>query len=158
MCPPYYDSQTPCSSTPHFLIEDMRNWYAINSTDYYANKHSTTPVTYCISETVKAVCGFHVNTVVIFAVIGCNIGKLIGVAFVAYGSLGGEPLTTMGDALDSFLRKPDRATAGMCLLSRSDLTKFRAKHKYPLYRTWRAQKRLWFTAVSEVRLVVTFLM
>jgi hypothetical protein len=76
----------------------------------------------CLSERVPGTCGLNMNLIIILVVVICNVGKLAGMLYVAFGSLE-DPLITMGDAVSSFLASPDNTTRDMCLVNRKDIVK-----------------------------------
>ncbi|RMZ86815.1 hypothetical protein DV736_g5959, partial [Chaetothyriales sp. CBS 134916] len=78
-------------------------------------------VQYCMSETVEESCSFNGNIPIIFTVITCNVAKMLLMWIVAF-RLRGSPLITIGDAVASFLQRPDLTTEGLCLLTRQDVT------------------------------------
>ncbi|KPI43030.1 uncharacterized protein AB675_1873 [Cyphellophora attinorum] len=71
----------------------------------------------CYSEPVKEQCAYSANLPIVIIVMVCNLFKALAMLFVACW-LGGRPLTTVGDAIASFLERPDPTTKGFCLLSR----------------------------------------
>ena len=77
-------------------------------------------VDHCLSESVDSSCHLHFSLILMAVVLGFNILKVIGIAYVAYG-LGEAPLVTAGDAIQSFLRMPDRTSEGMCLSSHASV-------------------------------------
>jgi hypothetical protein len=72
---------------------------------------------YCYSEVVEEQCEYTANLPIVVVVMVCNLLKAIAMLFVACW-LGGRPLTTVGDAIASFLERSDPTTKGFCLLSR----------------------------------------
>ncbi|RMZ81806.1 hypothetical protein DV738_g2021, partial [Chaetothyriales sp. CBS 135597] len=98
-------------------------------------------VQYCISETVDESCSLNGNILIIITVIACNAVKAALMLFVAF-RLHGSPLITIGDAVASFLQRPDLTTEGLCLLTRQDVT--RENEKIRLGRkSVLEQPRLW---------------
>jgi hypothetical protein len=49
-----------------------------------------------------------------------NLGKMLSILYVAF-YIKDDPLMTVGDAVQSFLSRPDKTTRGMCLASKADL-------------------------------------
>lgn len=73
-------------------------------------------VDYCLSERVESECHLHFSLILMAIVLGFNILKVIGIAYVAF-RLGEAPLVTVGDAVESFIRHPDRTSEGLSLAS-----------------------------------------
>ncbi|KAL4892330.1 hypothetical protein BDV59DRAFT_193836 [Aspergillus ambiguus] len=74
--------------------------------DDYIYPHWT-PVDGCLSQDAPEQCQFYFSLPICLAVLACNATKAI--------------LLTVGDALSSFLDRPDSTTKGYCLLSRLDM-------------------------------------
>ena len=81
----------------------------------------------CYSEIVPEQCTYSANLPIIAVVMACNLLKALAMLCVAF-YLGGNPIITVGDALSSFLQKPDPTTKGFCLLSRGRVQ----SHTWPL--------------------------
>jgi hypothetical protein len=90
---------------------------------------------YCLSERVVGTCGFTVNLFIILVVVICNIGKLSGMLYVAFGAFQ-DPLITIGDAVSTFLENPDRTTKSMCITTK---------------KVWKPMKQRWLNAASKSR-------
>jgi len=95
----------PCSKMTSKLQETADQW---ESGGYQVN--------YCLSELVESECHLHFSLILMAVVLGFNILKVLGIAYVAF-RLGEAPLVTVGDAVESFIRHPDRTSEGMCLAS-----------------------------------------
>lgn len=74
---------------------------------------------YCLAEHVEQQCSFNGNIPIVLTVIVCNTMKVILMLIVAL-RLTGNPLITIGDAIESFLDEPDETTKGLCLFTRND--------------------------------------
>ncbi|KIX08961.1 uncharacterized protein Z518_00039 [Rhinocladiella mackenziei CBS 650.93] len=107
-------------------------------------------VQYCMSETVDESCSFNGNIPIIFTVIACNVAKLLLMLIVAF-RLRGSPLITIGDAIASFLQRPDLTTEGLCLLTRQDVTRGTEKVG-PDGRPLPGRLRLWPPDASATKL------
>lgn len=95
----------PCHKiTPKLL--DMANQWSTGGFE----------VDHCLSEIVESRCHLHFSLDLMGVVLAFNIIKVIGISYVAF-RLGESPLVNIGDAIQSFLRHPDRTTEGMCLSS-----------------------------------------
>jgi len=108
---------------------------------------------YCLSETVVGTCGFTVNLVIILVVAICNIGKLSGMLYVAFGAFQ-DPLITIGDAVSSFLENPDRTTKSMCITTKKDILfgkRGLGWWEVESPKVWKPMKRRWLNAASKSR-------
>lgn len=77
-------------------------------------------VSSCVSEKVEEKCSVNFSLGIAIAVILANLGKALCVAAVCL-LLTDQPLLTIGDAVSSFIRSPDQATHGCCLLNRDEI-------------------------------------
>ena len=74
-------------------------------------------VQYCLSQQVEEHCKLQFSTNIMIAVIVCNFVKLSCMAWIAWKQ-DSEPIITVGDAIASFLDRPDPTTSGNCLAGR----------------------------------------
>ena len=99
----------PCSKITPKLLDIADQW----STGGFEVDH-------CLSETVESQCHLHFSLILMCVVLGFNVLKVIGIAYVTFW-LGESPIITVGDALQSFIRHQDPTTEGMCLASHSSI-------------------------------------
>ncbi|KAK7965137.1 hypothetical protein PG988_010141 [Apiospora saccharicola] len=105
-------------------------------------------VKYCLAEPVERICHVGVSTTLLLAVSVCILIKTAA-AVTATCVLGGrnhEPLVTTGDAVQSFLCRPDPVTARRCLLGQRDARREeeQAHKRFKGPRQWLApQHRRW---------------
>jgi hypothetical protein len=74
-------------------------------------------IEYCLSEKMDGLCKVQFSSSIAWMVITFNASKvaiLLGILLF----VGENPLTTMGDAMASFVSVRDETTAGLCLMSR----------------------------------------
>ncbi|OJJ34834.1 hypothetical protein ASPWEDRAFT_39931 [Aspergillus wentii DTO 134E9] len=76
----------------------------------------------CLSLEADQYCQLFFSLPLALVVIGCNVIKVLCIFFAARIERA-ETLLTVGDAVSSFLTKPDLTTKGMCWVSRSDMTR-----------------------------------
>ena len=74
-------------------------------------------IDYCLSELQPGRCTWSFSRTLGIVVIFCNLGKCITMLAVVF-YVRDTPLTTIGDAIRSFLDTNDPSTGGMCLLSK----------------------------------------
>lgn len=132
----------------------------------------TYPVERCLTVPMEESCQLVFSPPICLIVIGCNIIKLICALFTASDSRD-DVFMTIGDAIASYLTRPDPMTEGCCLLSKSLINKgsqgWRRKPKkrskngatdlpdlrLPLQLP---SRKWWFKAVSTGRWVLTMTM
>ena len=109
------------------------------------------PANYCLSEKVGGECGYNVNIVILVIVVICNLGKVLSMLYVAF-YIKDDPLMTVGDAIQSFLSRPDKTTKGMCLASKADVVaKSIAVMSEPEPKPYQPTPLQWRTAASRRR-------
>ncbi|KAJ5373602.1 hypothetical protein N7517_005608 [Penicillium concentricum] len=129
-------------------------------------------IDHCMTLPAKETCQLFFSPPICLIVIGCNIVKLICALLAARENRNDIFLTT-GDAIASFLAKPDPATKGACLLSgslvnkrtqgwwkykgceRKSLDLLETKQEIPLRLP---SRKRWFQAASLSRWVYTILL
>lgn len=101
-----------------------------------SNNPTYVSVAYCLSQgtsDMKDWCELHFSEIIMIVVCCMNVVKVVGIWFTWYLSTkeirsrrdknvrkqkpGDDLLITIGDAMESFLDRPDETTAGMCLVS-----------------------------------------
>ncbi|KIL87699.1 hypothetical protein FAVG1_09410 [Fusarium avenaceum] len=92
---------------------------------WYTSKYRVMQVSYCISERYEAPCRLSVaNSLLLIVCIMCTFKCALCFLVLKLRVWGDEqPLMTPGDAIASFIAKPDEETKGMCTLSSQDLKK-----------------------------------
>ena len=108
-------------------------------------------VQYCLSQLEEDHCKLQWSVVIMLIVIVCNFAKTTCMAILAWRK-DMQPLTTLGDALASFLDDPDPTTKGQCLAGRDHFQ--RHKTWKPLAMKWKPQSHSWFSSASGLRWLV----
>ncbi|KAJ4310319.1 hypothetical protein N0V84_011036 [Fusarium piperis] len=106
-------------------------------------------VKYCLSKPREEVCRVNFNIPVAIGVIIANAAKAIILLYVAFKPPE-EPLLVLGDAIHSFLRKPDPFSKHMCLASIHDVKTQGAWASINPSR-WVSRRRRWAAAISRTR-------
>lgn len=75
------------------------------------------PISYCLSQSIKERCRLRFSVIIMSIVIGCNLTKTICMLLILRRQRS-QPLTTLGDAIESFLLRPDSTTEQMRLRCR----------------------------------------
>lgn len=78
------------------------------------------PADHCLSEKVEGERGYNVNIAILIAVVVCSLGKVLSMLYIAF-YIKDDPLMTVGDTVQCFLSRLDKATTGMCLTSKADI-------------------------------------
>lgn len=78
-------------------------------------------VSHCLSKDAKQRCQVLFSLPIALVVLACNSIKVVCMFLAAKSVHRRDVLLTVGDAVASFLTRPDLTTRGRCLLSRSDI-------------------------------------
>ena len=106
---------------------------------------------YCLSKRVREHCKLQFSLTIILVVIVCNMIKTVCMAMISWKQ-DPEPLVTLGDAIASFLDRPDVTTKRNCIAGR---TRFEdANYRGILVSRWHTQHLRWFRAASRKRWIV----
>ncbi|KAK4494735.1 hypothetical protein PRZ48_014091 [Zasmidium cellare] len=139
--------------------QDLRVGYPYNIFDGSQNcpDFVDVEVDYCLAESFSPLCTLDVSKRLLAGVIVCNIAKILCMLGILFAR-GLRPLSTIGDAIASFIERPDSATAGMGALEVGAVTSGVWRHfdQYPPV-PWTRQKRRWWYAVPRLQLNLTFL-
>ncbi|KAI6829734.1 hypothetical protein KC340_g8408 [Hortaea werneckii] len=122
-------------------------------------------IDYCLAAVSDPHCQLQFSIQILASVIVMNACKCICM-FLTLRRRREEPLVTVGDAISSFLNRPDRLTKGRCLMAKVDVHRgplrwrLRAAGKTsntaPLPVTYHAPlQRRWFAAASAKRWLIT---
>ncbi|KAK5739626.1 hypothetical protein LTR17_005110 [Elasticomyces elasticus] len=101
-------------------------------------------IEYCLAEPFQAQCTAQIATPLLIVVIIFNAVKVICIAMTAFGA--DEPLVTVGDAIASFLAKPDALTQDHGAISAGDVWSGSREERaeggaYRQIRSWKTQSR-----------------
>ncbi|KAF6818735.1 hypothetical protein CSOJ01_01688 [Colletotrichum sojae] len=129
------------------LVDDDDNWIIKwNARGWPSNAtllNETLTVEYCLSEPVARVCRVRVNKNIFMTVCLIALGKSYLCVAVLHHVWRTQPLATIGDAVDSFIRQPDPSTRGMCTFGQRDFSRVTGWGP----RRWEARRRRWGDAV-----------
>jgi hypothetical protein len=136
-------------------------------------------ISHCMAKVADQQCQLYFSLPICLAVIGCNIAKVFCMILAARTNYR-EILLTIGDALSSFLDKPDVTTKGRCFLSRSQMTRgprawnpdtngstdriplndilANRRSRQTSYPALLPKKKLWWQAASWMRWTITLLL
>lgn len=122
---------------------DFTSW------DFSTNE---TRIQYCLSRRVEEHCRLQFSLVIMIVVIMCNLIKTVCMSIIAWKQ-DSEPLVTLGDAIASFLDRPDVTTEGNCIVGKN-----RFEHSGSwglLVSRWDPKRLRWFRAASQRRWLVS---
>jgi hypothetical protein len=144
------------------LISEASSW-TIRYCDYTNGtcNINSAPVQYCLAEPFTPHCSVRINTTILVVVAICNLVKiasLLTTVFVARF----EPIVTLGDAISSFMERPDSFTIAAGALSRADVNSA-AEREFSGYDGWistpyQTKVHPWGRAVGLKRWIVTIIL
>ena len=100
-------------------VFDSKNWTIGTFPDSsLVSTDSGSRIQYCLSDPVDEHCKLQFSLAIMIAVIICNLVKTICISVIAWKP-DWEPLVTLGDAIASFLDRPDVTTKGNCIVGKA---------------------------------------
>lgn len=107
----------------------------------------------CLSKKAKEGCRLWISSPIFIVVTVCNLFKAaVMVTMFRRRNQQVTPLVTMGDAIGSFLERPDLTTKGMCLVDKELIDTVWGAEKTP--QIYYPRHRLWFNACSLRRWIL----
>ena len=113
-------------------------------------------VKHCLTEKANNPCRLGMSPPILITVLACNALKLISFIILLWIAGPGSPLVTNGDAIESFLLRPDQDLKGRCLASQLDVRRdddVRREKSFWSRRTlpveWKARRRHWAVGASK---------
>ena len=107
-------------------------------------------IDYCLSKRVREHCKLQFSLTIMIVVIVCNTIKTVCMAMISWKQ-DPEPLVTLGDAIASFLDRPDVTTERNCIAGRA---RFENSKYWGLFLSrWDPKRLRWFRAASLRRWV-----
>jgi hypothetical protein len=100
---------------------------------------------YCLSEQIEGFCKTQISNMLFFVVFLCCLGKSVFCTVTIFYLWHSRPLSTVGDAVESFICTPDPTTKGMCTFGWRDFSRSARWTAFP--RLWRSRKMYCGTAV-----------
>lgn len=133
------------------IPQDVNFGSTYTSTSEDPSIFNGTRIQYCLSKGVKEHCKLQFSLVIMIVVIVCNLIKTICMSIIAWKQ-DPEPLVTLGDAIASFLDRPDVKSEGNCVVGKTPLQAI--KFWGPLISRWDLKRLRWFRAASRRRWLV----
>jgi hypothetical protein len=143
---PYRSHRPVC--TLETAVASASNWTVGNSGDTIA---------YCLVQVTPEECSLRFSFPIMLIVIAANIVKLLVIAHILVTHKA-PTLVTVGDAVASFLERPDPYTAGRCLATREDILKTRGQWVMQPAKQYVARKYFWTKATSWKRLITCYIL
>ncbi|KAI9853055.1 MAG: hypothetical protein M1824_001638 [Vezdaea acicularis] len=154
-----FQQKSTCADEVSKSLPHLKTW----TTSHYCNSY----VMYCLGEVVEEMCTLRFSLWVTLVVILCNMGKLGAMLLVLQTSSHLKPLITLGDAIESFLMKPDPNTEALCLVTRQNIgsqdivvieKNFGERGNLGLLaRDWQCATRRWYQSATFGRWRISFL-
>ena len=117
------------------------------------------PVQYCLAKSVKPACSVGVSFPILVVVIVCNSIKVICLLLALLTKF--QPLVTVGDAIASFMARPDDSTYGHCNLSALNVrdgdwkpNRYGAFKAPAIPKAWKSYQYRWRSGASAQRWVL----
>ena len=117
------------------------------------------PVQYCLAKSVKPACSVGVSFPILVVVIVCNSIKVICLLLALLTKF--QPLVTVGDAIASFMARPDDSTYGHCNLSARNVRDgdWKPNHYGPfkapaIPKAWKSYQYRWCSGASAQRWIL----
>jgi hypothetical protein len=117
--------------------------YGVNSDNWTVYGH---PVDHCFARNGRDLCHLQFNAYIMLGVVVFSAVKVFAIAILVFTHPSGEFLRTIGDAITSFLKKPDPNTKDMCLVSSAQIRKHGFKNDYPSQPFTGSRPRWWVGA------------
>ena len=108
-------------------------------------------VQHCLSQPEKEHCELQFSLTIMIVVLICNLIKTVCMGTMAWKQ-NAEPLVTLGDAIASFLDRPDTTTRGNCIIGKTQFKDNKFWDWSPC--KWNPTNLRWFRAASSRRWVV----
>ena len=106
-------------------------------------------IDYCLSREWPEQCKVQFSVIILGVVIAANCIKVVCMLATLYMDI--DCLVTIGEAISSFLKAPDRTTIGMCNVNRRTIANTSWKGSSPTATPWKAKRHFWFQALSITR-------
>ena len=115
---------------------------------YESNEDIPVSIDYCLAQKVEEHCKLQFSLAIMLIVILCNLVKTICIGMIAW-KRDWRPLVTLGDALASFLDRPDLTTEGNCLVERARFESQEVWSRAPS--RWEKRPSRWHRTASRRR-------
>ena len=138
-------------TNPQNLSFDTSDLLQLNDNHVNGTIPGLSTIGYCLSKTVAEHCKLQFSVTIMIVVIICNTIKTVCMTTIAWKQHP-EPLVTLGDAIASFLDRPDVTTKRNCVAGRTRFEE--SRHWGQLLSRWEPKRFRWFRAASRKRWIV----
>jgi hypothetical protein len=112
---------------------------------------TTLPVHHYLAQKTPPGCTLRLDMVLLLVVAVSNLLQVLCIALTLF-CMGHEPLITIADMIDSFLRRPDPTTSGMCFLDARQVPNWRSNRtSAAVFAPWKPRRHSWSSAVTKKR-------
>lgn len=115
----------------------------------------TASINYCLTVPAQEQCRLQLSRDIIIIVIVCNLVKAICMGLIAWDT-NSRPLVTVGDAIASFLSRPDPSTEGSCMVGKDGFGRNQQWARRPAQ--WAHEVTRWYKVVSTRRWIASILL
>lgn len=116
------------------------------------------PVDYCLSRAVTPQCKLRFSTTLMMVVVIANTAKLICMTAALF-YVNRDALVTIGDAIASFMEKPDGTTQGRCLMGKKQINSWTQMHRDGTQPMQYKPKRMsWIQTIGSSRMWLSWLL
>ncbi|KAF2682084.1 hypothetical protein K458DRAFT_71831 [Lentithecium fluviatile CBS 122367] len=122
------DTLTSCSDMVDMMRRNASNWQPFGRR-----------VSYCLSYMQPGGCAVNFSVHIAVTIIVFNLAKLMLLLVVIFG-MQHRPLLTTGDAITSFLARPDQFTQDCCLLDQNDVRSAHSRWPVVMARRWTTRR------------------
>ena len=152
LCPSAKPWERKCGSS---LLSNVR---AEIANDNWRVRNLAYKVDSCLAKKAPQYCKLQYSLPLTLIVIGCNIVKSAVLLYIWLG-IKKAPILTIGDAVASFLRRPDPHTQGYCLVGYKTVREWdEIQLKTSKPRVFLEQRKQWGSAVSIARWISSILL
>ncbi|KAF2271131.1 hypothetical protein CC78DRAFT_12199 [Lojkania enalia] len=136
----------------------IRDWDSGSGKLRVTSSGNTIEFDYCLSQRLPLKCQVHFSLTLLIIVIVCNGVKVVLLTIVLQ-RYNHETLVTVGDAIKSFVMRPDPSTENCCLMSRYNVNLLWKVPETRMNQRWQFRKKaLWANACSKRRFIVSVLL
>ena len=152
---PFYwicSAMTTLGCDTNAVAQHAQSWTLSNA---FGTQTGLFKIQHCLVEPVIEACRLQFSLIIMGVVVCCNILKVVGMLLLLRHERS-KPLTTLGDAVESFLLKADPTTEHMCLAGKGIISeRLRSTPRNwslrAVSRKWEPKRHRWFKGASLKR-------
>lgn len=157
--------RTPCDFGT-LIRENGTHWNPLQDQNFKVGNGDQVPgfssfvgnrIKYCLLERTDRPCRLSASLSILVIVLSCNVVKTACFIMTLLVGRFTNPLVTNGDAVQSFLLRPDTSLHGRCLVSRSNVNNNQFWSEQPSPRPWRLKRKLWASGPTISFWLATFI-